>query len=147
MTRAGFQLAEQLQAAGVASLSWHIADRNYALPTVNFLRGAFASALWSFQNFFAVMSWTEEANDCDDFARLAAAFAQILHYLTPGRPECSALAVGEFWFQKDNGGGGHAINVACCGLEASDVVFYEPQTRTVLHLTDTEKASATMVRF
>ncbi len=147
MTRTGAQIAEQLQAAGVVSLSWHIADRDYALPTVNFLRRAFASALWSFQNFFAVLSWTEEANDCDDFARISAGFAQILHYLTPGRPAQSALAVGEFWYQKDNFGGGHAINVACCGLEPSDVVFYEPQTRTVVHLSDTEKANATMVRF
>lgn len=80
-------------------------------------------------------------------AAVTAAFAQILHYLTPGRPAKSALAVGEFWYAKDNNGGGHAINVACCGLEPSDVVFYEPQTRKVVTLTATEKFSCTMVRF
>lgn len=147
MTQRGSQIAQQLEAAGVSTQSWHLADREYAMPTRNFLTGAFASALWTLQGFFGVLGWTEEANDCDDFAGLARCFAQILHFLTPGRPARSALAVGEFWYEKDNNGGGHAINVACCGLEASDVVFFEPQTRNLVNLSATEKASAILVRF
>ena len=147
MTRTGSQLAQQLEAAGVQSFNWSLADRAYALPTRQFLTGAFSAALWSFLAFFQVLGWTEEANDCDDVAHLSAAFAQILHFLTPGRPPQSALAVGEFWFMKDNGGGGHAINVACCGPDPEHVVFYEPQTRQIVFLSPTEKASASLVRF
>lgn len=147
MTRTASEIALQLAAAGVATQSWHLADRQYAMPTRNFLTGAFSAALWTLQEFFGVLGWTEEAQDCDDFAGLARCFAQILHFLTPGRPAKTALAVGEFWYQQDNGAGGHAINVACCGLDPSDVVFYEPQTRKEKFLSDAEKASATMVRF
>lgn len=146
MNLSGSQIAERLQAAGVQCFSWHISDRAYAMPTRNFITSAFSYALLAFQKFFGLLGWTEEANDCDDFARLAAAFAQILHFLTPGRPLGTALAVGEFWYLQDSGGG-HAINVAICGHELSDVVFYEPQTRRVVNLTDNEKQSASLVRF
>jgi len=123
-----------------------IADRQYAMPTRNFLEGAFSSALWSFQAFFKTLDWTAEANDCDDFARIAAGFAQILHFLTPGRPPATALAVGELWYVKDTGEG-HAINIALCGTDANDVVCYEPQTRKVVLLTPTEKDRTRIIRF
>lgn len=123
-----------------------IVDRLYAMPTRNFIEGAFSWALKSFQAFFRVLNWSEEANDCDDFARLAAAFAQILHYLTPGRPPATALAVGELWYVQDSGDG-HAINIAVCGMEPTDVVCYEPQTRKVVTLTATERGNIMAVRF
>ena len=91
-----------------------VVDRRYALPTRNFLESAFSAALWSVQSFFDVLRWSEEANDCDDFARLAAAFGQILHYLTPNRPPATALAIGELWFVQDSGSG-HAINIVRAG--------------------------------
>jgi len=144
-----FELQTTLALAGVAPASPYatsIADRTYALPTLNFLGGAFSTALWSFQQFFEVLRWTPEANDCDDFARIAAGFAQMLHYLTPNRPPATALAVGELWYVKDSGEG-HAINVALCGPSPDGVVFYEPQTRQLVKLTDTELARVTIVRF
>lgn len=129
-----------------AGAGWNAADRRYALPTRGFIEGAFSSALWSFQKFFDVLNWTDEANDCDDFARIAAGFAQILHCLTPGRPPATALAVGELWYVRDSGEG-HAINVALCGGGPDDVVCYEPQTRKVVELSVTEKARVTLIRF
>jgi len=123
-----------------------VVDRRYALPTRNFLESAFSAALWSFQSFFDVLRWSEEANDCDDFARLAAAFGQILHYLTPGRPPATALAVGELWYVKDSGES-HAINIALCGPTPDDVVCYEPQTRRIVTLSEQEKSRTHTLRF
>lgn len=129
--------------AGFKSPNWSIADRKYAMPTRNFILGAFSAALWTFQAFFKILNWTEEANDCDDFARISAGFAQILHFLTPGRPPATALALGEFWYLQD-AGGGHAINIGVCGTE---IVAYEPQTRQEVQLSETEKSSGLLVRF
>lgn len=129
-----------------AGAGWNAADRRYALPTRGFIEGAFSSALWSFQKFFSILNWREEAQDCDDFARIAAGFAQILHCLTPGRPPATALAVGELWYVRDSGDG-HAINVALCGGGPDDVVCYEPQTRKVVELSVTEKARVSLIRF
>jgi hypothetical protein len=123
-----------------------VVDRRYAMPTRDFLAGAFSAALWSLQKFFDLLNWSEEANDCDDFARLAAAFGQILHYLTPNRPPATALAIGELWYVQDSGGG-HAINIAVCGPAPSDVVLYEPQKRQVVRLSDEEKAQIHAIRF
>ena len=141
------ELEITLAVAGyVTGFHTSIVDRRYALPTRGFIEGAFSSALWSFQSFFNVLQWTEEANDCDDFARVAAGFAQILHFLTPNRPPAAALAVGELWYVKDDGTG-HAINIVLCGPDPKDVLCYEPQTRQIVELTETEKNRATALRF
>ena len=143
----GTELQLTLAVAGYdAGAGWNAADRRYALPTRGFIEGAFSSALWSFQKFFSILNWSEEAMDCDDFARIAAGFAQILHCLTPGRPPATALAVGEIWYVRDSGEG-HAINVALCGGGPDDVVCFEPQTRKVVELSVTEKARVTLIRF
>jgi len=142
-TISGYELQVMLNDAGFESQNWSIADRRYAMPTRGFIMGAFSKALWTLQAFFKVLNWTEDANDCDDFARLAASFAQILHFLTPGRPPASALAVGEFWFVQDDGTG-HAIDLAVCGNE---VMAYEPQTRNEIELSADEKRRGTLVRF
>jgi len=137
------QIMMALARAGYRSDNWSIADRKYAMATRGFVMGVFSGALWTFQAFFKVLNWTEEANDCDDFARLAATFAQILHFLTPDRPPATALAVGEFWYCTDEGSG-HAINLAICGDE---VVAYEPQKRYDVQLSDAEKDSGMLIRF
>jgi hypothetical protein len=142
-TSLGLQMAIVDAGFVVPEDKWSMADRNYAMPTRGWLEKVFGAALWSFQAFFKVLNWTDEANDCDDFARLAAAFAQILHFLTPGRPPATALAIGELWYVTDEGGG-HAINIAVCGEE---VVTYEPQTRKEVTLSEQEKQRVSMVRF
>lgn len=120
-----------------------VVDRVYAKPTLEFLEGAFSKSLRSVQNFFGVAAWSVEANDCDDFARCAAFLAQLLHYRTPGRPPASALAFGELWYVKDSGEG-HAINIA---FTDKGVVCYEPQTRSIVTLSVTEKGSVFKIRF
>lgn len=137
------ELTMECAVAGFANASIDVVDRAYACPTEAFLEGAFASALRSLQWFFKVLTWSAEANDCDDFARLAAAFAQILHFLTPNRPPATALALGELWYRRDVGGA-HAINIA---RTDKGVQTYEPQTRSLVKLSETEKLNTFKIRF
>lgn len=123
-------------------------DRQYVMPTWTWVSMSFSQALHKLQNALTIQKWLAEANDCDDFARVSAAFAQVLHTNTPGRPEGTALAFGEFWYKQDKGGG-HAINVVLTGRDGEEkieVKFYEPQTRKFVQLSEPEKLSAMMVR-
>ncbi len=131
--------------AGVFTTNWSLADRAYALPTRRWMLGPFADALRRLQFEFRVNKWTAEDNDCDDFARLAAAFAQVLHANTPDRPAATALAVGELWYVQD-GGAGHAIVFAICGPSVEDVLFFEPQDGTEKQLSEPEKQTVMLVR-
>lgn len=139
------QVAQSLMAAGVYTTGWSLADRAYAMPTRQWMLGPFAEALARLQFEFGVNKWTAEDNDCDDFSRLAAAFAQVLHVNTPGHPAATALALGELWYVQDNGEG-HAIVFALCGPLPEDVLFFEPQDGTEKHLSDREKQNVTLVR-
>lgn len=138
----------QLSCCGIGNEAthWSLADRAYAMPSHQWLLGPFAASLGTLQFEFRVKQWSAEDNDCDDFARLAASFAQVLHVNTPDHPPATALAVGELWYVLDDGGA-HAINIAICGPNISDVVFFDPQTRDVKTLSSKELTSATMIRF
>ena len=133
-------------AAGVYTTGWSLADRAYVMPTRQWMLGPFADALRRLQFEFGVNKWTAEDNDCDDFSRLAAAFAQVLHVNTPGHPPATALALGELWYVQDGGKGGHAIVFACCGTDPQDVLFFEPQDGTEKTLSETERQNVTLVR-
>ena len=146
MNLSALDIAMNLAAAGVsvANDRLSIADRAYACPAKEWVTGPFSSALWRLQTELEIDRWLEEANDCDDFARVAAGFAQILHRRTPDRPPATALAFGEFWYLRTDGAG-HAINLA---LHTSGAItFYEPQTRREVILTEAEKESGTLIRF
>lgn len=122
---------------------YSIADRSYACPTLNWLKMVFAEALETFQSEFSQERWDQDINDCDDFARAAAFYAQWLHHNTKA-PKAAALAFGELWFQQKTGGW-HAIN--CAVVEDNKLVFFEPQNQTVIQLTDDERLSCALVRF
>tara|TARA_R110000868_G_scaffold117108_3_gene311137 strand:- start:1405 stop:1845 length:441 start_codon:yes stop_codon:yes gene_type:complete len=139
------QMIMQLAEAGIVSPTWSISDGSYAMPTLQWVTGPFSDALRKLQYEFKVSGWTREDNDCDDFARLSAAFAQVLHHNTPDRPEGTALAVGELWYLQD-AGGGHAINFAVCGPDKTDVLFYEPQRVALVQLTESERARTLLIR-
>ena len=51
------QLQEALWQAGYATGTWSVADRMYAMPTREFLHGAFAAAFASFLAFFKPLTW------------------------------------------------------------------------------------------
>ena len=116
------QVREAMRANDVLAEQIFVPDREFALPTVEWLRSDFAWALQKFYGQFGISTWTPEQNDCDDFARGAAWFAAFLHHRM--RRSEAGLLFGEYWYQKLNGGG-HAIN--CTIVAGGRVVFFEPQ--------------------
>jgi hypothetical protein len=127
-------------------------DGAYALPELNWLRRRFASALRTHFRAFEQFAWVEEQNDCDDFARAAAAFAAILHNRTAGAGAArTGLAFGEFWYQQKSGMG-HAINCAVVAEPEMRLVFFEPQNvlrnaDPIIELSNEEKITCYGYRF
>lgn len=82
-------------------------------------------------------------HNCDNFASLFYAFAQICHAKS-NRPE-QGIAVGElFYFIGGDKTKGHAINVA---VTDKGIVAIEPQTGRIQELTKAEKEGAWFIRF
>lgn len=122
-------------------------DEYYALPTLDWIKGDFSTAFASFKYQLAVSQWKSQANDCDDFARFAAFFAQYLHHNTPDKLSNTALGFGEFYYFK-TGQGWHAINVFMHREGGSvKLGFYEPQTCQVISLSRQEMDSCVFYRF
>jgi hypothetical protein len=123
-------------------VSGHIADAEYALPAKSSVEGMFSRNLWELLNTIKSASWTEEDNDCDNFADVASWFAQYLHHNTPNKLQKTGLAFGSFWYNKDDGSGGHAINFFLYRENGqAKVGFYEPQTQSIVRLSEGEIAS------
>ncbi len=80
--------------------------------------------------------------DCDDFARLFCALIMLAHFQSQGSA-AEGVAVGEIHFIQRTGGG-HAI---VCAFTDQGRKFIEPQTGTILNLTDEEIASIFFARF
>ncbi len=131
------------------------ADSAYALPTRAWLLDVYAPWFKEHLRLWDVASWEAEAHDCDDFAVMYRACAQVAHARhvrrLPGKDprtgvtyKKTGFAVGEFWY-KDSRIGAHAINVAVTA--DAGVVFVEPQTGFQKHLTPDEYFSSFMVKF
>lgn len=116
-----------------------IADETYALAAEDWLVGAFSDAYGKFIFQLHENSWKAEENDCDDFARGCAFFAQLLHHNTVKKLQNDGIAVGEFWYVKDEGDG-HAINFAIVRVSPDKLklMFYEPQTQKQIVLSTKE---------
>lgn len=131
-----------------------VADSVYALPEEQWLRTRFATALRTFYQAVEHTLWTAEQSDCDDFARLAGAFASARHNRSAaGEVRETGLAFGEYWYQRRTGTG-HAINCAVVsdGGERLRLLFFEPQnvlrnTDPIIELTPEEKAVCYGYRF
>lgn len=121
-----------------------IADEAYSLPSPDAIRGEYSSALRALQFYCRAQAWAEQSNDCDDFTRLAAALAQLMQNRTR---QGTALAVGEFWYRRD-AGGGHALLLFII-REGSErkLFFYEPQSCSEVKLSPQEITSCTAYRF
>jgi hypothetical protein len=116
-------------------IAGQVADDVYLLPSLNWVETDFTSAWFTFAS--ALGLWTEEENDCDDFARGAAFFAQVLNHNTPRKPH-AALAFGEFWYQRDSGTA-HAINFFVYRAAGKlKIGFYEPQGHIRVNLSNAE---------
>lgn len=133
--------------AGFGNISnYVIRDKNYSLPSENYIKNDFAGAFRSFLFQLDSGGWRAEENDCDDFALGAAFFMNFLHHNTANKVNKTGIAFGEFFYEKD--GAGHAINVAIVREDAKiKVIFFEPQTYSIITLTRKETESCVYWRF
>jgi hypothetical protein len=153
-------MAEEMRAAlnfnGVPSGAIWLFDEYYSLPAVEWVTGEFANGLDTLVNGLG-FRYQADSGDCDDFARLAAWYAQYLQNRT--RPGDSALALGEFAYIQEEGKAGHAVCVAVTRIEGELAVrFFEPQPEVVengfsvftmkpMELTLWERSNALFCRF
>lgn len=150
------ELSDVAKACGIKNMEAIalIADSAYALPSYNWVEDQFSTAWKRLREFMAIDEYKDEMNDCDDFARMCAAFAQSLHSRTLksskalNRRAC-ALAFGEFWYFDSSLHGYHAINAFLYRDEMNGIVrlgYYEPQTATITALPNADVWSCTMFR-
>jgi hypothetical protein len=141
------ELIDFMTEQGVMPMMYMVADEDFQHPTENWFYGPYAKFLREYFDFLGTTAYTLEANDCDDFARKAADCAQTLHCRTPNRRPKTALAIGEFWYERDSGGG-HAIN--CAVVYENDeyrLIFLEPQNQQRVALSKREVESCSAFRF
>ena len=123
---------------GVTSPVRIVGDESYAIPTVEWIVGPFSEELFKVNRKNGL--YKLESNDCEDFAARARALANELNNRTTN---CGlrGIAFGEFHYKKDTGGR-HAINFAICkDGDKYRFVFYEPQDRKIVELSETEYKS------
>jgi hypothetical protein len=129
------------------------ADDSYECPSEGWVAETFARDFARFKQSvagnIAGLAYNPEAFDCDDFARLAASYAGLLHRASRGIQDKTALAFGEFWFDSNTTKGGHAINIAVVAGpdQRPKLLFFEPQTCEILNLSQSEVESCRAVRF
>lgn len=119
-----------------------LADESYLLPSYHWLSNTFPAVLRDYKNRIAVI-YARNTNDCDDYARIAAALAQYLNFQTGAE---AALAFGEFWYIR-NDGQGHSINCAVV-FDNDDfrLLFFEPQNERLITLSRKEIEACTFIR-
>jgi hypothetical protein len=144
----GENIWEIMSDIGVTTDVFITRDRIYSYPSLSFIQGQFSEGLRSFFWSLSSGAWTPEGNDCDDFALGAAFYMGYLHHSTQYKVEVSGIAFGEFYYIRDSGEG-HAINVALVKNKdgAIKVVFYEPQTYSIVELSKSEIQSCIFWRF
>lgn len=114
-------------------------DEFYAIPTREWIENEFSESLKMISRELGVDTYSREANDCDDFARFAASWAQMLNQRTR-REYAAALGFGVFSYYTSKGGL-HGINIVMLNNDEDQVepFFYKPQITRFIELTDSEK--------
>lgn len=113
-------------------------DGVYNLPTTKWLQSVFLPFYVGVLKEIGVYEWHDRF-DCDDFACLFRALAQISHRKSNGTGDGLTVAEIHYVAAGTNGVyGPHAINMA---LTEKGWVFIEPQNGSMKTLTDTEKKS------
>jgi hypothetical protein len=137
----------QLQLRAALPPTWRpfFADASYAEPTLAWVKNTFYPKFWEHRIQLGLKPYSRR-NDCDNFARSAAQYAQDCHALTPAAlqgTKAEGLAFGEIWYTKSDGTGLHAI----CALYSGGLHFIEPQNGAILTLTQAEILSVNYARF
>lgn len=135
------EISTALTATNIVSSSFALPDGQYVLPTLRWVEQDFSSGLWQFQNEMGIATWSAESNDCDKFSIAASFYAKWLNHSSPNRNVAAGLALGELYYFK-NGTQGHAINFFVIQVGTNlQIVCYEPQTRSVVALSEAERRS------
>jgi hypothetical protein len=74
----------------------YVRDDAYMLPSPDWFLEVYPDALRRFQFHVGQFDPAPEANDCDDYALMGVAFAQLCHYKAEGRRTQTAFAIGLF---------------------------------------------------
>lgn len=122
----------------------HIADRNYSVPTKNWVVRNYKKYFKKKMNADPTLGlqWRQK-HDCDDFSCAYRMYMQALHSVQPGKSG-ESIAVSEIWYVTDDGGA-HAINMVI--VDDYQPLFIEPQTGDPVRLSNKEKKSVYYVRY
>lgn len=123
--------------ADINPLRASILDSQYVEPIKSWIEDEFSAALENNLRALGLLQWVPEAWDCDKYARLAWAFAVVDYARNRTHPE-AGFAFGVFCYELDNDKGGHAINFF---ISNGQIMFYEPQLRKIVQLSETERQS------
>lgn len=148
-TVSGNKLLQILKENGVQPYNEIVIDATYVLVTKEWIEYIFSEAFVNFLKQFKLIKYKSEKNDCDNFALHCHSFALILHQNSE-KVDGKGFAIGQYHYNQDTGGG-HGINFwVTVDKEDSgkyQVLFYEPQTREIITLSEQEKASCRTVFF
>lgn len=141
------QVINMLYTNGMPFISITLTDEFYIAPTANWIKTTYSDKLTKFLFDYNLNHWTRESSDCDDISRAAAVYSSILFHNSKNRPKGKGLLFGEFHYIKA-GAGGHAINFAIAKSgDKYKLVFYEPQKKFEIELSEDEKSSVMWARF
>lgn len=138
------QMLANLATRGIKPAVVDLSDNMYACPARRWVEDGFAHSVGSILDQLEVNRYQLEKWDCDDFARLGATVAQLLHARTHDGKPGMGLAIGYFAYN-DERRGGHAINIAV--VEHGELVFFEPQTQALARLSEQEIQSCFRLNF
>lgn len=123
---------------GIKANALLFADDLYALPSNSWVIDTFSEAWAKTKLILGIAAYEVDMNDCDDYARMCAGYAQVLNNQTIKALglQRAALAFGEFWYTSPQGA--HAINAYLYREDQNSPVMigtFEPQTGKPVELT------------
>ena len=108
---------------------------SYYLPSLKWVNNTVYPDLCKFLSSEHIIY--QKQFDCKDYSRSFKTIAQIEYVHTIKKEKVNGLAIAELWYFRDgNPNNGHAINLIL--TSDNKIVFYEPQSGYVIHLSKTE---------
>jgi len=138
----GEVLLEAIKKNGVMPYNEIVVDGDYVFPTKEWMVTKFSEAFKVFLRQLDALGYKVDKNDCDNFAVHCYSFALLLHNRDPKAYQ-KGFAMGMYHYTTDKGTG-HAINIFVTvdpDTNTYEVAFYEPQTQSIVRLSEQEKAS------
>jgi hypothetical protein len=126
----------------IDALNYNIYDQIYVTPSKKWIEKEFSSDLNSFFFNNNLLEGEQETWDCEDYTRATHFLITKLYKNSSTKQSLTAIAFGEFYYITDEGTN-HAINMFIVQNEFNqlELVFYEPQERRIVELTEMEKKS------